>query len=54
MQLLPHPVGPQQVIDDPRSRRFLRDLNGSEPRTLTPDEAVTMLALVGFDPPLPG
>ena len=53
IQLLPHPVGRQQVVDDPRlaAIEVLRDPFGSNPSSLTPEEAAAMLALVGLDPP---
>lgn len=55
IQLLPHPVGLQQVVDDPRlaAIEVLRDPFGSNPGSLTAEEAAAMLALVGLDPPLP-
>ena len=55
IQFLPHPVALQQVVDDPRlaAIEVLRDPFGSNPSSLTPEEATAMAALVGFDPPLP-
>jgi hypothetical protein len=56
IQLLPHPVGLEQVIADPRlaAIEVIRDPFGSNPSSLTPEEAIAMLALVGTDPLLPG
>jgi len=56
IQFLPHPVGRQQVVADPRlaAIEVLRDPFGSNPSSLTPEEAVAMLGLVGVDPPQPG
>jgi hypothetical protein len=55
IQLLPHPTGLQQVVDDPRLAGIgiLRDPFSTNPGRLTPEEAAAMLALVGVDPILP-
>ena len=55
VQFLPHPIGRQQVAEDPRlaAIEVLRDPFGSNPSSLTPEEAVAMLELVGVDPPQP-
>ena len=55
IQLLAHPVALHQVVDDPRlaAIEVLRDPFGSNPSSLTPEEAAAMLALVGLDPALP-
>ena len=52
---LPHPVGLQEVADDPRlaAIEVIRDPSGGNPSRLTPEEAGAMLALVGSDPALP-
>jgi hypothetical protein len=49
IELLPHPVGRQKLVDDPRlaAAEVLRDPFGSSPSLLTPEEAAAMLELVG-------
>ena len=55
IQLLPLPVGLQQVVDDPRLAgiEVLRDPDGGNPSRLTPEEAAAMVALVGSGPAPP-
>ncbi|HEY0642120.1 MAG TPA: EVE domain-containing protein, partial [Nocardioides sp.] len=55
IQLLPLPVGLQQVVDDPRlaGLEVLRDPDGGNPSRLTPEEAAAMVALVGSGPAPP-
>jgi hypothetical protein len=55
IQLLPHPVGLQQVANESRLAgiEVLRDPFGSNPSRLTPEEAAAMVALVGRHPAVP-